>query len=123
MAVTALGTPSLLDTWHFSRWLMAWRVTLDVSRGRGVRVDFLVQVPTVAAAPEAFMDRTTSERQPALAQLTWSTGALLSAFFLSFGACSQDLSGVAYKFLQRHGVPCPSVLKVGASNDFAEVAT
>lgn len=68
------------------------------------------------------MDRTTSDRPPTLTQMTWSTGALLSAFFLSSGAFAQDLNGVAYKFLQRHGVPCLSVLNVGATNDFAEVA-
>lgn len=70
------------------------------------------------------MDRTTSDRQPTLTQMTWGMGVLLSAFFLSFSAaCSRDLSGVAYRFLERHGVPCLSVLKVASTNELAEVAT
>src|SRR4051794_16734692 len=36
---------------------------------------------------------------------------------------SQELMGVAHKFLQRHGVPCRLVLKVGSPRDMGEVAT
>lgn len=57
-----------------------------------------------------------------LTRMVWSACALFGAF-LSFGAGSQDPSGVAYKFLQRHGVPCLSVLKVGTPYDLPEVAT
>ncbi len=52
----------------------------------------------------------------------------LAALLLSFGAnmqdpSAQDLSSVAHRFLQRHGVPCGSVLKVGSPADLGEVAT
>lgn len=69
------------------------------------------------------MDRTTSDRRPTPTRISWDICALLGALFLSFSVCSQDLNAVAHKFLQRHGVPCLSVLKVGAPYDLAEVAT
>ncbi len=43
---------------------------------------------------------------------------------LSRSAYSQDQNGVAHQYLQRHGVPCRFVLKVGIPSNFgAEVAT
>src|SRR5262249_44810183 len=46
---------------------------------------------------------------------------------LTFGASAQDrskdLSNVAQRFLQRHGVPCHSVVKVGSPQNLGEVAT
>ena len=43
--------------------------------------------------------------------------------FLSCSTYAQELNGVAQKFLQRHGVPCLFVLKVGSPGDMEEVAT
>ena len=43
--------------------------------------------------------------------------------FLSCSTYAQELNGVAEKFLQRHGVPCLFVLKVGSPGDMEEVAT
>ena len=51
------------------------------------------------------------------------TSVALAALFLSVSAQAQDLNGVAHQFLQRHGVPCLLVLKVGSSGDMGEVAT
>jgi hypothetical protein len=56
------------------------------------------------------------------AQAIWWTCVALGALLLSVGAGAQDLTGVAHRFLQRHGVPCAVVLKVGSSNDLGEVA-
>ena len=42
--------------------------------------------------------------------------AFVGALLLSFSACSQELNGVAHRFLQRHGVPCDVVLNVSADN-------
>ena len=42
--------------------------------------------------------------------------ASVGALCLSFSAYSQELNGVAHQFLQRHGVPCDFVLKVGLDN-------
>ena len=53
----------------------------------------------------------------------WSTCVALGAFFPSCSTYSQELNGVALQFLQRHGVPCPFVLKVGSTNGLDEVAT
>ena len=47
----------------------------------------------------------------------------LAALFLSGSARAQDLNGVAHQFLQRHGVPCLRVLKVGSPRDLGERAT
>src|ERR1044072_1150209 len=46
-------------------------------------------------------------------RLVPSLSAALGAFDLSFSVYAQELNGVAHQFLQRHGVPCVSVLKVG----------
>jgi len=51
------------------------------------------------------------------------TSVALAALFLSGGAQAQDLNGVAHQFLQRHGVPCQRVLKVGSPRDLGERAT
>ena len=61
-----------------------------------------------------------------LATLTpgpWRTSIALAALFLSCSAHAQNLNGVAQQFLQRHGVPCQRVLKVGVPRDLGEVAT
>src|SRR5262249_26562934 len=50
-------------------------------------------------------------------------GVALAALLLAFGASAQDLNSVAQRFLERHGVPCHSVLKVGSPADLGEVAT
>jgi len=61
--------------------------------------------------------------QPLLAALAWSTCVALGTLLLSCSVHAQELSGVAHRFLQRHGVPCPLVLKVGSPHDMGEVAT
>ena len=53
----------------------------------------------------------------------WCTGVALGTLLLSCSAYSQDLKGVSHQFLQRHGVPCLFVLKVGSTNGLDEVAT
>jgi len=53
----------------------------------------------------------------------WWTSVALAALFLSGSAQAQDLNGVAHQFLQRHGVPCQRVLKVGSPRDLGERAT
>ena len=50
------------------------------------------------------------------------TGVALAALLVSLGVGAQDLSSVAQRFLQRHGVPCLSVLKVGSDQELGEVA-
>ena len=47
--------------------------------------------------------------------------AAVGALFLSCSARSQESSGVALQFLQRHGVPCRLVLMVG-HDEFGEAA-
>ena len=61
--------------------------------------------------------------QATLARGIWGKGTALGVLFLSSSACAQDLSAVAHRFLQRHGVPCQVVLKVGSPQDLGEVAT
>ena len=51
------------------------------------------------------------------------TSIALAALFLSGSPQAQDLNGVAHQFLQRHGVPCLHVLKVGSPRDLGETAT
>jgi hypothetical protein len=51
------------------------------------------------------------------------TCVALGALLLSCSAWAQELNGVAHRFLQRHGVPCPLVVKVGSPGDMGEVAT
>jgi hypothetical protein len=55
-----------------------------------------------------------------------ATGVALAVLLLSFSACAQDrnqeLNSVAHRFLQRHGVPCRSVLEVASPQDLGEVA-
>jgi hypothetical protein len=58
-----------------------------------------------------------------LAPTIWWTCVALGAFFLSRSTYSQELNGVARKFLQRHSVPCLFVVKVGSPGDMGEVAT
>ena len=53
----------------------------------------------------------------------WWTCIALGALFLSCSTYSQELNGIAHRFLQRHGVPCLFVLKVGFRDGFGEVAT
>ena len=53
----------------------------------------------------------------------WRTSVAVAALCLSCSAYTQDLTGVAHQFLQRHGVPCQRVLKVGVPRDLGEVAT
>lgn len=57
-----------------------------------------------------------------LAFTHWWTCVALGALFLSSSTYSQELGGVAHKFLQRHGVPCLFVLQIG-SPGMGEVAT
>lgn len=54
----------------------------------------------------------------------WLACVALGMLFLSScSAHAQELNGVAHRFLQRHGVPCLLVLKVGSPGDMGEVAT
>jgi hypothetical protein len=53
----------------------------------------------------------------------WWTCVVLGALFPSCSTYSQELNSVALQFLQRHGVPCLFVLKVGSTNGLDEVAT
>jgi len=53
----------------------------------------------------------------------WCACVAFGTFLLSRSACGQDLNDVAHRFLQRHGVPCQVVLKVGSPPDMDEVAT
>lgn len=47
----------------------------------------------------------------------------LGAPFLACSAYSQELNGIAHRFLQRHGIPCLSVLKVDFRDALGEAAT
>jgi len=51
------------------------------------------------------------------------TSVALGSLFLSCSGYSQDLDRVAHQFLQRHGVPCPFVVKVSSTNGLDEIAT
>ena len=53
----------------------------------------------------------------------WCTFVVLGALFLSCSTYSQELNGAAHRFLQRHGVPCRFILKVGSPHDLGEVVT
>lgn len=55
----------------------------------------------------------------------WWTCVALGTLLVSRSACTQELNDVAHRFLQRHGVPCLLVLKVGSPGpyDISEVAT
>lgn len=53
----------------------------------------------------------------------WWTSVVLGTLLLSCSAYSQELNGVAHQYLQRHGVPCLFVLKVGSPDDLGEIAT
>ncbi len=53
----------------------------------------------------------------------WCTSVALGTLFLSCNAYSQELNRVALQFLQRHGVPCLFVVKVGSTKGLDEVAT
>ena len=85
----------------------------------------LAQVAAVAAlqadraghGPRAFDGHAT------LAPGLLCTSIALAALFLPGSAQAQDLNGVAHQFLQRHGVPCLRVLKVGSPRDLGEMAT
>ena len=58
-----------------------------------------------------------------LAVTVWWTCIAFGTLFLSCSTYAQELNGVTHKFLQRHGVPCLFVLKVGSPGDMGEVAT
>lgn len=49
--------------------------------------------------------------------------AVPASLFLSPSAHAQQLNDAAHRFLQRQGVPCQLVLKVGSLDDLGEVAT
>lgn len=49
--------------------------------------------------------------------------AALGALLLCCSARAEDLTDVAHRFLQRHGVPCQRVVKVGSPHDLGEIAT
>jgi hypothetical protein len=49
--------------------------------------------------------------------------AALATLLPPGGAHAQELNGVAHRFLERHGVPCPLVLEVDGRHDLGEVAT
>jgi hypothetical protein len=53
----------------------------------------------------------------------WWTCVALGTLLPSCSTYAQELNGVAHKFLQRHGVPCLFVVKVGSPSDMGEVAT
>lgn len=86
---------------------------------------FAAFLATQIAAVIAVQGGWTSHEPPALVRGPGirGTGLALAALILSFSACAQDLNSVAHRFLQRHGVPCRSVLKVGSPLDLGEVAT
>ncbi|MGD9878681.1 MAG: hypothetical protein AB7F22_34150 [Reyranella sp.] len=58
-------------------------------------------------------------------QKQWPAPALvaLAMLLVSVSAHPWDLREVARQFLQRHGVPCPHVLKVDRGHHLGEVAT
>jgi hypothetical protein len=59
--------------------------------------------------------------QPVRLALTiWWTCIALGTLFLSGSTYAQESNGVAQKFLQRHGVPCLFVLKVGSPGGMEE---
>ena len=53
----------------------------------------------------------------------WCTLVALGTLFLSCRIYSQELNSVALRFLQRHGVPCLSVLNGDSPRDLGEVVT
>lgn len=56
----------------------------------------------------------------------WRASVALAALFLSCNAYAEDArdpTDVAHQFLQRHGVPCQRVLKVGVPRELGEVAS
>lgn len=80
----------------------------------------LAQAAAVAAV------RTDRRRHATLTARAWRTSVAVAALLLPGNAHAQDahdLTAVAHQFLQRHGVPCPRVLKVGSPRDLGEVAT
>jgi hypothetical protein len=85
----------------------------------------LAQVAAVAAlqADRAGHGPDACDVHATLAPGIWWTSVALAALFLSGSAQAQDLNGVAHQFLQRHGVPCQRVLKVGSPRDLGERAT
>lgn len=52
----------------------------------------------------------------------WWTCVAVGTLLLSCSVRAQDLNDVAHRFLQRHGVPCLLVVKVGSPGDMGEVA-
>lgn len=54
----------------------------------------------------------------------WTLSVLVvtASALLSFSARSQDLQDVTLRFLQRHAVPCGSVIKVDSPHGMDEVA-
>ena len=59
---------------------------------------------------------------PLVSHVGYGALAALATLLHSSGLCAQDLKDVAHRFLQRHGVPCLLVLKVGSRHDLGEVA-
>ena len=53
----------------------------------------------------------------------WWRCVALGTLSLSCTSYAQDLNDVTHRFLQRHGVPCLSVVNVGSPRDIGEVAT
>jgi hypothetical protein len=89
---------TLLGAWVFAAFLLAQVLAVAAVHADGAKL------PTLTPGP-------------------WWTSVALAALFLSCSAHAQDLNGVAQQFLQRHGVPCQRVLKVGSPRDLGEIAT
>jgi hypothetical protein len=101
---------------------MRLRITLHARQEMGQHMAPLLGALALAAfllAPIAVV----AAGRAGLAPRAWSTCVALGALFLSGGAQAQELNGVALRFLQRHGVPCLLVVKVGSPCDMGEVAT
>lgn len=82
----------------------------------------IAAVATVCAARRARGSGALDAHALSAAGVLWTCVAL-GTLFCSCRAYAEDLQEVARKFLQRHGVPCEIVLKVGSPRDMGEIAT
>ena len=55
--------------------------------------------------------------------LSWMIGPLIALMALTGSSRSQSLLEVSLTYLQRHGVPCKSVVKIDSTDTLDEVAT
>ena len=54
---------------------------------------------------------------------SWMIGPVIALVALTGGSRSQSLLEVSLTYLQRQGVPCKSVVKIGSTDKLDEVAT